>query len=1153
MSILSGLISFWKFEEISGSRYDTGPAQNTLTEFNAPIARGAGEPGFGINLFRESGQYLYITHALQSGLSITGSHSISFKLNPRSTLYDDLHIVEKGISGQTPNYAVGIDANQRMFYKASTKILGGIFVENNEWTNCVFSYDINTTGITMYINGVLDLEDDTLLNSTNTGTFNIGVSLTHIDQNHFDGLIDEVAFWNRALTSGEALEISESGVPIHPSILQDSSGSFSLGSGHHLDIGSGIQLSYVMPSSIIQGLISYWPLNETGTSNRLDLWHGQNTLTGFNVNHTDGLKNFAARNDTNTGRLGIVQSAQSGLDISNELTLSCWVRATGSNDNVLMGKWGSAADSQSYRLHSIHNDGGVARVNFQIRATGGPPVSQALVGTKSCSGLFRHVAATYKFITDGTSQARLYIDGILDASDDTFEGPINTINGEFNFFTDSGTNSSFKGAIDEAAIWNRALSSGEIAWLSRRHNYGIFQSHSMNTSGAAFYQRIDFDEDYKLFDHSLVGYWNFDESGYLGKDLSTHGNDLSVLNEGSGVTYITSGITNGGARIDQTSNGSLTRSLSNIDDLYIQNEFTAACWIKTENPSGSLPMGIMSSSSGSSAALTQFNIQTSTNKFSTQIGVGAGFTTLTSDQSIEAGRWYHIAVTYDWSYPVSNPSLKLYINGKLEKHNVSAGFINYPTNPLFRIGDIFGSTNNFQGIIDEVCFYKRALAEIEIIRLYELTKPYPNKLQMQTRSHSNSGVFDSENWKPIGSGSNYVLNACESTGIWRTSDPTNFSVSLVSGINESGVRITAISGSAINDVVSFRIYTQPTGQIFGTASSGLVSYWKLDELSAPFNDYGSSGNHLGSSGVISSDIGMDGRSIYFSGSNKSYLSINDSNQSGLDTTSSLTIAAYIKPTGAAAVSRGIAGKFTTNGNRRSYLLFLSSTNRPFFLLSSNGTATTGVYYLSGVQSGYWQHVCGVFDDSTNIMSLYYNGNLVDSSGYPYSVNDSTAPFTVGAFSGTDDLQEFQGNIDEVAFWNRALTSGEVYQLANKNLSENNYLTFWSRSSRQGTFLELQLDSNDASGSTSIQHSKTFYISYDRINEWQEYFVDLSAYPTTISKNFTHVGIKCIDDSQAFTADFDEFKVVDYLPSGGFVTSPINNFISYRGIFTNMDR
>ena len=1149
-TLLSGLVSFWKMEENGGNRYDTGPAQNTLLEFGGTIARGDGEPGFGVNLFRESGQYLYITDAIVSGLNFTGSHAVSFMINPRSTLYDDLHIVEKGISGQSPNIAIGIDANQRMFYKASTKVLGGIFVENDQWTNCVFSYDSTTTGITMYINGVLDLEDDTLLNSTNTGTFNIGVSLTHIDQNHFDGLIDEVSIWNRALTSGEAFEIYTSGTPLHPSILSDASGNFLIGSGLHLDIGSGVQLTQVSPSSVTQGLISYWPLNETGNSNRLDLWHGQNTLTGFNTNHTNGIKNFAARNDTNTGRLGIAQSAQSGLDISNELTIMCWAKATGSNDNTLLGKWSDTDDTQSFRLLAIHNDGGVPRVNFQIKATGGPPVTQSLVGTKSISGDFHHVAATYKFVTDGTSQARLYIDGILDSSADNWEGPISTFNGEFNFFTDSGANASFKGIIDEAAIWNRTLSSGEISWISKRHNYGIYQSPSINSSGAAFFQRIDFDEDYRLYDYALMGYWNFNNSGNLGQDLSTRGNDLSVLQAGSGVIYATSGISEGCVYIDQDSNGSLTKSLSHIDDLYIQNEFTAACWVKTFLPSGSLPMGIMSSTSGSSAALTQFNIQTSTNKFLGQIGVGAGLVSLTSDITIDPSVWYHVALVYEYT---TNKALKLYINGQLHKMNIAAGTINTPTNPLFRIGDIFGASNNFKGLIDEACFFKRALTDIEVLKLFENTYPYRNKLQMQTRSHTASGTFDSEDWKPIGSGNNYILNQCETTDIWRSSDNTNFALSLMSGINGSGIRVTAVSGSALNDIISFRAYTQPTGQVFGTAASGLVSYWKLDETSAPFTDYGPSGNHLGSSGVISSDFGIDGKSIYFSGGIKSYLSINDSNQSGLDTTSSLTLSAFIKPTGATAISRGIAGKFTTNGNRRSYLLFLSSTNRPFFLLSSNGTATSGVYYTSGIQSGLWQHVCGVFDDSANTMSLYYNGKLVDSSGYPYSVNDSTAPFTIGAFSGTDDLQEFQGNIDEVAFWNRALTSGEVYQLANKNLSEDQYLTFWSKSNRQGTFLELRLDSNDASGSNPIQHSKTFPIHYDNVNEWREYYIDVSVFPTTISRNITHVGIKCIDDSKDFTADFDEFKVTSYLSSGNKITSSPNHFITYRGVFTNMDR
>ncbi|UCF43964.1 MAG: hypothetical protein JSV99_03305 [Planctomycetota bacterium] len=79
--------------------------------------------------------------------------------------------------------------------------------------------------------------------------------------------------------------------------------------------------------------------------------------------------------------------------------------------------------------------------------------------------------------------------------------------------------------------------------------------------------------------------------------------------------------------------------------------------------------------------------------------------------------WYHVASTWDGS---TNPdSMKLYINGEAEAtHTASQSFIKTNSYNL-TIGDILPQlTDPFNGIIDEVMIFNRALSAEEIEELY---------------------------------------------------------------------------------------------------------------------------------------------------------------------------------------------------------------------------------------------------------------------------------------------------------------------------------------------------------------------------------------------------------------------------------------------------
>jgi len=90
---------------------------------------------------------------------------------------------------------------------------------------------------------------------------------------------------------------------------------------------------------------------------------------------------------------------------------------------------------------------------------------------------------------------------------------------------------------------------------------------------------------------------------------------------------------------------------------------------------------------------------------------------------------------------------------------------------------------------------------------------------------------------------------------------------------------------------------------------------------------------------------------------------------------------------------------------------------------------TGLFTLNQ-----WVNAVGVVDTSSHLMSLYLNGNLAGQVPYPgNSIIAGNYPFQVGApvepLTGGDQTG-FDGIINEVRVYNRALSSNEVVQLFN---------------------------------------------------------------------------------------------------------------------------
>jgi hypothetical protein len=167
----------------------------------------------------------------------------------------------------------------------------------------------------------------------------------------------------------------------------------------------------------------------------------------------------------------------------------------------------------------------------------------------------------------------------------------------------------------------------------------------------------------------------------------------------------------------------------------------------------------------------------------------------------------------------------------------------------------------------------------------------------------------------------------------------------------------------------------------------------------------------------------------------------DSGTSPLAITGSFTLEAWIRHTGDttdAGNHEGIVGRYRQNQNgvARSYVLYYDSTAETVdgvgpglgiaFSPDGNFVASNSVEFKGPITVGEWAHVAAVFEAGVR-MELYVNGASIGQvdgviGGPLYS---GEGDMWIGQqFTGADEWS-FQGNIDEVAIYNRALDDTEI--------------------------------------------------------------------------------------------------------------------------------
>ena len=254
-------------------------------------------------------------------------------------------------------------------------------------------------------------------------------------------------------------------------------------------------------------------------------------------------------------------------------------------------------------------------------------------------------------------------------------------------------------------------------------------------------------------------------------------------------------------------------------------------------------------------------------------------------------------------------------------------------------------------------------------------------------------------------------------------------------------------------------------------SNGLVGYWKMDESAAnsctgSVNDScDSSGNSndLAHQTTFAAAAGKFGNAQDFEAGTSDYLSINDN--STLSLTSSLTLSAWFNTE--SQTNGQIIAKDVTGG-RSYYLRQFGTTIR--FLVSSDGTSATAYRDSSTTLSNStWYHVAGVYNSTNRTMDIYLNGALDNGTltgTVPASVYDSTTSLRI-ANDENNSGGYFDGKIDDVRIYNRALSSKEVRDLYSWAPGP---IGWWKFDEHSGTTIN---DSSGVSNSISVTGSPTW--------------------------------------------------------------------------------
>ena len=339
--------------------------------------------------------------------------------------------------------------------RVSNQSTGADSLPIGEWTHVLQTFKGNEFN-RIYLNGELvadvtptsTLDTIDVIQSGPNGTWRFGNDIA-IGGRFFNGLIDDAGMWSRAVSEEEIAAIFQAG--------QD---------------GISHTRAFVANDGRIQsGIVSHWTFDQARFHETADDSHSSADANLVSMDSSSdwvngqisGALNFDGDNDQAVITGAAASELNTALNGSDALTMSLWVRSEGTNNNHEGLFEHRSGDNTN--LTGFNTPGGTLdNFNFRINSAGLSTDAGTLV-----EGEWQHLVGVWQ----AGERFEIWLDGVLVEEALVSPDVALVADGDWRFGNDIALSGRFfNGSIDDAGLWNRALSELEIL--------GLFQSGQAN-------------------------------------------------------------------------------------------------------------------------------------------------------------------------------------------------------------------------------------------------------------------------------------------------------------------------------------------------------------------------------------------------------------------------------------------------------------------------------------------------------------------------------------------------------------------------------------------------------------------------------------------------------------------------------------------------
>jgi M6 family metalloprotease-like protein len=528
----------------------------------------------------------------------------------------------------------------------------------------------------------------------------------------------------------------------------------------------------------------------------------------------------------------------------------------------------------------------------------------------------------------------------------------------------------------------------------------------------------------------LLAHWRFDEPPGATVAADVTGN-FPGTNSPNGAAFVTGGRAGNAISIDRAANGFVR--MGNVLPL-TNTDFTISAWIRP--PAGDVTFNANFLSKHFSGSVNGYILSYGwfgdlTNKALSYAGsrlTNSVQEVVTSSSDVNDGAWHQVALVYRLGTTTS-----IFVDGAPTEGSISSSPILANTAPFIIGGNMLGAAveTRFQGLLDEVQIYNRALNDAEVDFLFQnpgqslggapvITVPPQNVAAAAganvtfTVTATGTGPFAYQ-WLFNGVAIPGATGATLTLANVQAANAGNYSVRVS---NASG---STTSAPAVLDVITY----QP------------LAHWKFDEAPGGTIAVDSRGNFNGTNSPTGAAFVLGGRAgnaLSLTRAQSGFVNMGDV----LPLTDvNYSLVAWVRTApGDVQDDQVVLGRHV-QGFKNGYQLLLNTTGGA--LIPGRASLVTGgsglLPWLSAetpvsttpVNDGNWHQIVAVHDLNAGTKRIYVDGAPAEDAKPVQSNNvPLNRSFLIGGVSsGFLPIGLFDGLLDDIQVYNRPLTDGEI--------------------------------------------------------------------------------------------------------------------------------